>query len=239
MFKCYINGVEKYSKTVTLSALAKTTGDFYLGRDNRTGNTAFNGRMNDFRVYNHCLSIKEIRDLNKCLLVHYALDFEDKYTGTAYPTAAFSETGTDNSGNSGPVGFYNIAINSDTAVGTNSAKFNGSSSYIEKTIPGWLPEYTFMCWAKFDATGTYHLMDCRNSANSQGMQPMYCGLTYGIQFYSINGGSLTPGASQCGWTSSDTNKWFHITGVITATNCTIYVNGAQVATSTTPKTNTA
>lgn len=49
-------------------------------------------------------------------------------------------------------------------------------------------------------------MDCRNAANSQGVQPFYCGLGYGIQFYSINGGSLQPSAATCGWSTSDTNK---------------------------------
>lgn len=240
--KCYVNGVLKATRSGALAAKSKTTGNFQLGRDSRTGDTAFNGRMNDFRVYDHCLSIHEIRNLNKALLLHYSLDFEEKVTfpttTPTYPTGTFTEKLYDGSGLS-VANMYNIAINTDTIIGTASAKFNGTSAYIEKIIPGWLPEYTFMCWAKFDATGTYHLMDCRNSGNSQGMQPMYCGLGYGIQFYSINGGSLQLSAATCGWSTSDTNKWFHITGVVTTTGCKIYVNGVLKASNTAAKTNTA
>lgn len=95
--------------------------------------------MNDFRVYDHCLSIHEIRNLNKALLLHYSLDFEDKVTfsGTniTYPTGTFTEELYDGSGLS-VANMYNVAINTDTVIGTASAKFNGTSAYIEKIIPG-------------------------------------------------------------------------------------------------------
>ena len=239
VFKCYVNGVEKYSKTVTLSTLAqRTSGYFFLGRDQRTGDTVFNGRMNDFRVYDHCLSLKEIKDIYKCLYVYYSLDFEDKMNSDGtYPTSATSYTEYDNSGFGPQASFYNIVSNSDTISGSRSAKFNGTSSYIEKIIPGNSDAYTFACWAMFDAVGPFHLMDCRNSGNSQGCQPMYCGPGYGIQFYSINGGSLQPNAATCGWTSSDTGKWFNIVGTITTTGCKIYINGELKASNTATKTN--
>ncbi|MBR2166938.1 MAG: hypothetical protein IJ920_01165 [Paludibacteraceae bacterium] len=34
---------------------------FYLGRDYRTGTTALNGKINDFRIYDHCLSPRECK----------------------------------------------------------------------------------------------------------------------------------------------------------------------------------
>ena len=72
--KCYINGVLTQSSIVTLVTRDKTSGSYYLGGDARTGTTAFNGKMNDFRVYDHCLSAKEVKEISKGLVCHYKLD---------------------------------------------------------------------------------------------------------------------------------------------------------------------
>lgn len=72
--KCYIDGVFAQSSTVTLVTRDKTSGSYYLGRDARTGTTAFNGKMNDFRLYDHCLSAKEVKEISKGLVCHYKLD---------------------------------------------------------------------------------------------------------------------------------------------------------------------
>lgn len=71
---CYLNGELKETYTVTLGAKAKTSGSYYLGRDSRTGTTAFNGRMNDFRIYNNCLSVLEVKEIAQGLVMHYKLN---------------------------------------------------------------------------------------------------------------------------------------------------------------------
>ena len=72
IYKDGILSSDKYSGT--LATKNKTSGLFYLGRDNRTGTTALNGKLNDFRIYNHCLSQKEIEEIAKGLVLHYKLD---------------------------------------------------------------------------------------------------------------------------------------------------------------------
>jgi hypothetical protein len=47
---------------------------YYLGRDARTGATAFNGKLNDVRIYDHALSAKEVEEIAKGLVLHYKLD---------------------------------------------------------------------------------------------------------------------------------------------------------------------
>lgn len=48
---------------------------FYICRRNITsGNTYYDGKINDFRVYDHALSLKEIEELSKGLALHYKLD---------------------------------------------------------------------------------------------------------------------------------------------------------------------
>lgn len=70
----YRNGILVNTRNGTLNTLNKTSGAFYLGRDNRTGGTAFGGKINDFRVYDECLSQKQIKEISKCLVAHYKLD---------------------------------------------------------------------------------------------------------------------------------------------------------------------
>lgn len=69
----YLNGELKDTQTYILAAKSKTNGEWRLGRDSRSGTTTLNGKLNDFRVYNHCLSAKEVKDLAKGLVLHYRL----------------------------------------------------------------------------------------------------------------------------------------------------------------------
>lgn len=70
----YKNGVQQSDKySGILEAKSKTSGIFYLGRDSRTGTTAFNGKLNDFRIYDHCLSPRECKQVSTALVLHYPL----------------------------------------------------------------------------------------------------------------------------------------------------------------------
>lgn len=70
---CYRNGELYGDKTYTLSPIP-TGNNYYLGRDSRTGATAFKGRLNDFRLYDHALSLKEVKEISKGLVLHYPLN---------------------------------------------------------------------------------------------------------------------------------------------------------------------
>lgn len=71
----YKNGVlqtgDSYSGTLT--AKSKTTGVYHLGRDYRN-DTNLNGKLNDFRIYDHVLSTKEVEEISQGLVLHYKLD---------------------------------------------------------------------------------------------------------------------------------------------------------------------
>lgn len=72
----YINGVAKGSWSGTLGTKNKTSGEFRLGRDSRSDSTAFNGKLNDVRIYDHCLSAAEVKEISQGLVLHYKLNDE-------------------------------------------------------------------------------------------------------------------------------------------------------------------
>lgn len=70
--KMYKNGALIQTSTRVLNAIP-VGNTYYLGRDSRTGSTAFNGKLNDFRIYDHCLSPRECKQVSTALVLHYPL----------------------------------------------------------------------------------------------------------------------------------------------------------------------
>lgn len=73
----YMNGVKTNSVNVVYPIASKLGSNrFYLGSDNRNDATRLKGKLNDFRLYDHVLSPKEVKEIAKGLVVHYPLSRE-------------------------------------------------------------------------------------------------------------------------------------------------------------------
>ena len=75
--KTYIDGILVNTKTITASLLSRTNltiGARSTNTANTTANTFFQGRLNDVRIYDHCLSPMEVKELSKGLILHYPLN---------------------------------------------------------------------------------------------------------------------------------------------------------------------
>lgn len=70
--KIYINGVQK----TTFEGVSNSAG---FAHSTPIVNASSNHVINDFRIYDHALSLKEVKELAKGLVVHYALDNNGGY----------------------------------------------------------------------------------------------------------------------------------------------------------------
>lgn len=73
--KLYIDGIY-HGKAKTFRNPTTTNKNFRIagGYNNGTHTYDFNGLINDIRIYDHCLSAKEVEEISKGLILHYKLD---------------------------------------------------------------------------------------------------------------------------------------------------------------------
>lgn len=76
----YIDGLLVNTRTTTWLGYTRwMTNSANLGRDNNNSNYYFRGLMDDFRMYDHVLSEKEVQDLAKGLAAHYSFNRQAEY----------------------------------------------------------------------------------------------------------------------------------------------------------------
>ena len=90
--KIYIDGILKGTYVNSTHPLQITAGRIELGRGVNTDTVYYN----DFRVYDHALSEKEVKELAKGLFLHYKLDDPIGVTGTNLIRNGFGELGSEN-----------------------------------------------------------------------------------------------------------------------------------------------
>lgn len=94
----YVNGSLTYTYTGTLSNRVSNAAP-RLGDDYRGGTSvSYKGCMNDFRLYSHALSTKEVKELSKGLVLHYPLN-RGGFGADNYALASDTEKSNKNSNN--------------------------------------------------------------------------------------------------------------------------------------------
>ena len=92
--KTYINGILINTKAITNALLSRS--NLTIGarcRGTNSYDVFFNGRINDVRIYDHCLTDKEVEEIAKGLVLHYELNNNgmggiNLATNTAFPNSA-------------------------------------------------------------------------------------------------------------------------------------------------------
>ena len=130
-----------------LGVKTKISGDYYLGRDSRTGTTALNGKINDVRIYDHALSPFEVKQISQGLILHYPLNNNGFGQENLYGNGGDCTdlSGLNNYGNK-----FSVVVEDDQicAHATGALK---NTAYLQSKIP-FTPEpneeMTFSAWVK-------------------------------------------------------------------------------------------
>ena len=155
----YING-HLAGENANASTPSQVSTGFFIGdsqiTETSTSNNPFNGKLNDFRIYDHALSAKEVKELSKGLVLHYRLAGPGQanlLNGNIHLSSAWTQenhTVVDYSDSN----FTGLKITSTQA---NGRIYNSVSNL-------WIAnnaKYTVSFWAKSDTVGT--TIDCSRS----------------------------------------------------------------------------
>ncbi len=137
----YVNGVLIGDTQPSFLPSSIEGNDIAIGGATYYAGMQFFGRINDVRIYNHCLSQKEIKELSKGLVAHYQLN-------DPYSTSNLIPNGNGDLGASGWSVSYNISTTEIPAVQTRikaSYYTNINNTYIPITQG---TSYNFSVWLK-------------------------------------------------------------------------------------------
>lgn len=156
--KLYLNG-QAYGtpQMYTADMTYQYASDLTLGKMSysytSTGNYfPFNGQLNDVRIYNHCLSAAEVREISQGLVLHYKLD---NINNGIQDSSGYNHNAISN-------GSQSISIDSDTPKYSYSTKFiSGSRIAMPVASSTCLPTnaITVSIWYKSSA-GTTRFLSC-------------------------------------------------------------------------------
>lgn len=119
--KCYKNGVfaSEFNQLNTLSSILETNKILKIG-SRMNNNGRLEGFFNDFRIYDHALSDKEVKEISKGLIAHYKLD-NSSPIGIEKDVSGYGHDGVKNG---------DLTYSADSARYVRCTKFNGNNTII-------------------------------------------------------------------------------------------------------------
>lgn len=146
----YVNGIEVSGNSVgsytpNISSYKVIIGRLSPGMTSR----AFKGKINDVRIYDHCLSPMEVKELAKGLVLHYPLSDEYVESTTNLVT---TEDGLSNTCYNGATSKYGYGTNTD--MYKTLGIFEGRKSTKVYMGTAGLKAYPYIYFDNFNASGT-------------------------------------------------------------------------------------
>jgi hypothetical protein len=193
-----------------------------MGAPYNNNNYDFNGNLNDVRIYDHLLGLKEIQELANAKVLHWQFTHERNNSGDTISDSSGYGRHTTLDGNSPTwskdtvkgVGCYDQAFFAGKYIEISSSDFPVVFTD-QITVSLWVNFDTFAAWNTLvhgsitaDETNSYWLA----TSSSSNMR------------WSINNDTANdfdPGMS--------TGAWYHICATYDGSNCNVYINGVEKA----------
>ena len=205
--KLYINGKLEGRNTTSKGVNYNQELQFMLG--SRCNNTTWqNVCINDFRIYDHCLSNKEIEEISKGLVLHYKLD--NVINNVIYDCSGYNHNGSV----IGPFTFHNVSSRygkSITMNNTNTANQIECNDVINLPIDG----ITVSFWAYTEKINNYVLYIDQN-------------MSFAVN--SSGGSFYVSRVSSAGFpmTEFKANQWNHVVLIRNGDTYKAYINGKNI-----------
>ena len=231
----YLNGVAVASKTNTINY--QMNKEIKIGSI-ATGVLAFQGYIDDFRIYSQVLTQEQVSQLYYGRHIDKSYPIIKRNNTTLNPLVWYKFDDSTNLGLD-TMGLHNLTNNAttpyngtDTIKGIGSVSFNGTTQYLNKASAFNLnnKDWSISCWIKRGRTNTSERF-IRIGNSSVGNELIAIGITstnFAIVDFNGVGNNLT------GTQVLATNIWYHIVFTFNNTSKTrnLYLNGVLHATNT-------
>lgn len=143
ILKIYHNGNLVLTQNNPVTPITATKVFIGVRGDGTVG--TFAGKLNDIRIYNHCLSIKEVKELSKGLILHYTFEGLFNNTLIEYDCSGYQ---------------YNGNINGIITQQNNTSRYDYSNKLFTTTNitininPSFIAEGSCSFWAKINNKGS-------------------------------------------------------------------------------------
>lgn len=154
----YINGILNQSVTVNKAiSCSATKGTVGASSANTTSGNSNNyiGLLNDYRIYDHCLSPKEVKEISRGMVLHYKM-----CGNTQVPNNCYSNPTFDTSNSDGGWGHW-TASGGSGSFAQNTDKnfiFRLGQTYSHKVVCDSSATYDYLCYQEPAFSGGYRSM---------------------------------------------------------------------------------
>ncbi len=223
----YFDGVAQGSPlaigNVYVANQSDTIGAYYVS----SAGGFFDGKIDQVRIYGLLLDSTEVANLYNEKQAYITKNASDPF-GDGDEEAFYKfDNNTNDSTGSYSVTNQNITFSSDSAIGTHSGYFNGSSYYV--SVPhsstfNWTNNKTLSVWVKFDAVGSLRGIVAKGSGSSPYGWVLYMTSTSKIQFVQFD--SSNQGSTLASSFTVVTDKWYHVCVTGDGTFNNLYIDGS-------------